>query len=216
MDIGRKLSEGETVTFGNWPQGSSGEIMPIEWIVLSATRHSAWMVTKHIIDCSRFSWSFAAYSANRNVRWRESEIRDWLNGTFFNKAFSPEEQELMASQVLHCGMYGNRRTCDWNDRTEDKVALLRCEDVSYTLTRLGIADCTPTAYAASRGAAEETRVWWLREQGYPAYRTAIVSNGVLSQHGADSVREYGIRPAIDIRFPQSNGEEQTERGYLLR
>lgn len=207
MDVNRKLSEGEIVCFGNWPQGSNGEIMPLEWIILSASSRSAWMVTKHIIECSRFSWSYSAFSAKRNVRWKDSEIRGWLNGAFLSEAFSPEEQELLASQVLHCGKYWNRRTCDWNDRTEDKVALLRCEDVTYTLSRLGIADCTPTPYAVSRGASEETHIWWLREQGEPAYRTAIVSNGILSQHGADSVREYGIRPAIELRFPQTDDAE---------
>lgn len=207
MFFTKSICEGDTVCFGSWPQGCNDEVLPLEWIVLSASRYSVWLVTKHIIDCSRFSWSFSPYSSKRNVRWKESEIREWLNGTFLSKAFSPEEQEDLASQVLHCGMYFNRSTCDWNDRTEDKVALLRCEDVEYTLTRLGIADCTPTPYAVSRGASEETHVWWLREQGEPAYRTAIVCNGILFQHGADSVREYGIRPAIEVRIPQLDDYE---------
>ena len=71
---------GDYIKFGSYPTTGSGEIQPIEWQVLSIENNKMFVVSRYGLEARRFD------SSSNN--WAISEIRKWLNGDFYNKAFN--------------------------------------------------------------------------------------------------------------------------------
>ena len=76
---------GSTVTFGNYEQGDGQA--PIEWVVLDRQEDRALLLSKYALDAKPFH-----EVEDRNVTWAECTLRAWLNGDFYNSAFSDEER----------------------------------------------------------------------------------------------------------------------------
>ena len=77
------------VKFGNYPQTSNGDIQPIEWHVLAKENDKMLVISRYGIEAKRFD------SSSNN--WKNSEIRKWLNGEFYNKAFTDQEKNSITS-----------------------------------------------------------------------------------------------------------------------
>ena len=75
-----KLKKGDTFEFGVWKE------QPIEWQVL-ATRGSILCISKYSIEKRRFD--------EESDVWKNSELRQWLNSDFYNKAFNSEEKSFL-------------------------------------------------------------------------------------------------------------------------
>ena len=118
-----------------------------------------------------------------DITWEKCTLRTWLNSTFFNKAFSTEEQgAIMTTSVDNSKSQGYS---DWGtnggNNTEDIIFLLSyaeankylgvtSDDRNNTKSRV-----VPTAYAEAAGAStyssyktadgEASGWWWLRSPG---------------------------------------------------
>lgn len=82
---------GSTIQFGSYEQdndNTNGK-EALTWQVLSINGSSATLITKYCIDVRQY------HSGSEAVNWGESSLRNWLNGDFFNIAFTPEEQSAM-------------------------------------------------------------------------------------------------------------------------
>ena len=123
---------GNIVTYGHYEQdnntGNGKEA--IEWIVLeydSATGQ-ALLLSRYGLDAHRFDAS--AYQG-----WDKSEIREWLNSTFLNTAFTEKEQEGIVTTTVKTGNNADWVTfakkknsfydsVDGGSDTQDKIFLL--------------------------------------------------------------------------------------------
>ena len=83
---------GDYVKFGNYPQTEEGDIQPIEWQVLSREGNKVLVISLHGLDAKRFD--------EDSNNWANSEIRKWLNGEFYNKAFTDQEKKSIKSSNL--------------------------------------------------------------------------------------------------------------------
>ncbi|MBR0519013.1 hypothetical protein IJJ97_04400 [bacterium] len=73
---------GDYIKFGNYPKTSNGDIQPIEWQVLAKEGNKILVISRYGLDARRFDSS--------SNKWANSEIFKWLNGDFYNKAFTDQ------------------------------------------------------------------------------------------------------------------------------
>ena len=208
-----KFTVGNYVTFGEYPQTAAGEDMtPIEWLILARYGNKALLISRYGLDAQPCNTDFT------NVTWETCTLRTWLNGTFYNKAFSSAEQ----SAILTTNVNNSKYQCysGWStnggNNTQDKVFLLSYAEankyfgVTYDNSSNTKSRVAPTAYAIAQGGwtspskktADGTAAgWWLlRSPGsYQRYAAYVSSDGSLRDHNVD----YGsasVRPALWVNL----------------
>ena len=194
---GKKLDAkvGDTITFGHYPQTSSGtDNTAIEWLVLDVQGNQALVISKYGLDAKPYNTEYTS------VTWETCTLRTWLNNDFYNKAFSKKEQGAIlttavdnsASQCFDfttVSKYAEKTT--GGNNTQDKIFLLSYAEankyfgVTYDNSNNTKSRVQPTAYAISQGAYTSSNYktsdgaaagwWWLRSPGYNQCYAAIVS-----------------------------------------
>ena len=166
-----KFTVGNYVTFGEYPQTASGEDMtPIEWLVLARDGNKALLISRYGLDAQPYN------TDHTSVTWETCTLRTWLNVTFYNKAFSSDEQAAILTTSVDNGK--NQGYSKWStsggNNTEDKVFLLSYAEankyfgVTYDSISNTKSRVAPTAYAIAQGAwtssssktADSTDVGW--------------------------------------------------------
>ena len=94
----RNAQIGDIVEYGSYEQDGdeSNGAEPLEWIVLDRNEEGTLLVTKDIIDGKPFD-----EGSDGVARWDTSTLRTWLNGEFFDEAFTSEEKAAMAQGNLY-------------------------------------------------------------------------------------------------------------------
>lgn len=105
----KNAEKGDTITFGSYAPDGVDEKKPIEWTVLKGGKHT-FLVTKHVIERHKvitaidqnLIWSLISdnYSDKEKAsffNWNRSAVRKWLNGKFFEEAFSDAEKSLIGT-----------------------------------------------------------------------------------------------------------------------
>lgn len=207
-----KFTVGNYVTFGEYPQTAAGEDMtPIEWLILARYGNKALLISRYGLDAQPYNTDFT------NVTWETCTLRTWLNGTFYNKAFSSAEQ----SAILTTNVDNSKNQCysGWNtsggNNTQDKVFLLSYAEankyfgVTYDNSNNMKSRVAPTAYAIAQGAyidsdgkADDDNDigWWLRSPG--TYQDCAVNVNADGFHFNYSVlNDSGsVRPALWVNL----------------
>ncbi|MCH5315609.1 MAG: hypothetical protein J1E81_06825 [Eubacterium sp.] len=113
---------------------------PIEWRVLDYGNGEAMLNTADCIDSQSYNNTYDKNGAqyyNKGTEifsneWEHSAIRSYLNGTFFNTAFSSAEQAKMVQKTLSNSDTGFNATSNYSVSqrdTNDKVYLLSYQDL---------------------------------------------------------------------------------------
>lgn len=151
-----KFAVGNYVSFGTYPQTKAGnDATPIEWLVLARDGNKALLISRYGLDAQPYN------KDNTSVTWETCTLRTWLNGMFYNKAFSSAEQ----AAILTTNVDNSKSQCysGWNtsggNNTQDKVFLLSYAEASKYFgvtynssnTKSRVA---PTAYAIAQGAGK--------------------------------------------------------------
>lgn len=208
-----KFAVGNYVSFGTYPQTKAGnDATPIEWLVLARDGNKALLISCYALDAQPYNKDYTS------VTWETCTLRTWLNGMFYNKAFSSAEQ----AAILTTNVDNSKSQCysGWNTgggkNTQDKVFLLsyaeanKYFDVTYDNSSNTKSRVAPTAYAIAQGthtyASVETVYgsnagwWWLRSPGRSQSKTAYVfADGSL---GSNSVYDVSgaVRPALWVNI----------------
>ena len=188
---------GNTITFGSYPQkGRSGSLEPLEWIILKKEDGKAFLVSKKVIDCKTF------HKNRVEMTWETSDMRRWLNESFYRKAFSGEERQRIQKALLRQLENPKYRGKPGND-TEDYVFLLDIEDIENLFWGQEEQICHPTEYAIGQGTfgnVDSGTAWWTRSLGKNPYSIVFVKNdGCIEYGGTFAICDFiGVRPAIWI------------------
>lgn len=181
------------VLFGRYYQDRLDQ--PILWRVLSVSNGDALLLSEYILDTRPFD-------NNSNV-WENSDLKYWLNGTFYNNAFSQAEKNA----ILDNGSIG-------------KVFILSSAELSNTAygfqksteVRDSNRSASGSMYAFNNG------LWVVQDSDYTNYFTRTKPNktnvGLVTSSGKIMLAKIdrdnvGIRPAIwvDIdKLPFTNGD----------
>lgn len=208
-----KFAVGNYVTFGEYPQTTAGEDMtPIEWLVLARDGVKALLISRYGLDAQPYN------KHNTSVTWETCTLRTWLNGTFYNKAFSSVEQ----AAILTTNVDNSKNQCysGWStsggNNTQDKVFLLSYAEankyfgVPYGNSSNTKSRVAPTAYAIAQGTwasssnktADGTDAgwWWLRSPGnYQDFAAVVDTDGSLRNITVNYV-SGSVRPALWVNI----------------
>lgn len=204
------LSTGKTensVIFGSFQQyryDYSYDKYDIEWRVIAKDGNKILLICDKALDRQRYNES------DDNVTWENCSLRNWLNTTFFNEAFSIEEKKRIQSANVSADANPSFNT-DPGNTTTDKVFLLSINEVNEYLINTEERKCVPTYYAMGNGADTDDRYtkdgvatceWWLRTPGDGKNWAASVTCGGGIREGGCVVNLYGncVRPAIWIEL----------------
>jgi len=190
----------DEIKFGKYKQTKCGEVQPIEWIVLKRTSDYCICISKYILDCRQY------HHILEPVRWRDCELRDWLNGhrkydhaqSFYETAFDDSEK---------------RRIMDTDTRDGiDKVFLLNeqetMEYLPVTKSKMSIgtefAKLSKTSYAGRPLELWEKfggAYWWLRDfDDSKGCAKAVAYEGEIKGGNTVTNDNFGVRVAIRINL----------------
>ncbi len=180
--------------FGVYPESKNGEPAPILWRVLSCDGDTALLLSEYILDSAPVHSDKNAYSG-----WEQSELFQWLNGSFLQTAFTEGEQAALAA-----GPSG------------EKVTLLSAQEVrteAYGFTDNASHEATGTDYALAQGLDSYSgRIryspWWLSDASadHPQQQRRVIEDGKLGRTGVNS-RTTGVRPVIRVVLSVIRSEE---------
>ncbi len=126
-----KVATWDTVYFGNyWQNDTNGDGVAdqkdakqaIQWRVLERNGNYAYLLSDKILDAGKFC------AGSSNSTWETSDLRNWLNSTFYNAAFSSKEKDAIQIQTLNTLGSEDTWGIDTNP-TKDKVFVPSYDDI---------------------------------------------------------------------------------------
>lgn len=190
---------GQTINFGQYEQDEESGADPIEWQVLAVENDRALLVSKYGLDAKAYHKSFT------EVTWETSDLRAWLNGTFYETVFDEAEKSLILESFNQNPDNQDFETTGGNP-TLDKIFLLSIDEVNQYLPDQAERKCSPTFYAEQNGAyvnkSNGKTIWWLRSPGILSDNAAIVDGfGAVYSSGAHTDNTIcTIRPAFWLKL----------------
>jgi predicted small lipoprotein YifL len=194
---------GDTIQLGKL---SSGHINNIEWRVLDIQDEKALVLSEDVL-------LFRAYQPITTgvafPKWEDSDMREFLNGVFYNERFTANERKRIVEQKIE------NKNNQWYDTesggdTVDRLFLLSLEEVVKYFGDSGQLDNQPLVNnmyvtkiddvyndlrIAYRGGNPER--WLLRSPGIVASAVASVRHNGWIEMGSSSVGwAAGVRPAM--------------------
>lgn len=213
-----KFSNDENIVNGNTYYF---KVEPIKWRVLETKNGVAYLLCDSIIDHSAFYSS----QENREIsgstvypnNYAHSDVRTWLNGTFYAKAFSSAQQQniqltTVDNSAATTGKSENMYACD---NTQDRIFLPSYKEVHNSaygfVSEGGDADETRMLLVSDYARANGTYMmgyqpatygrgqWWLRS---PVWDSSIhiaigTPSGAVGSSKVDSA-SVGVAPAMRV------------------
>ncbi len=222
------LNEGCTFLYGSYEQNgdTSDGPEPVEWIVLDTDGSKVLAISICILDAVTYQPDYT------NVTWETCALREWMNNTFLNTAFTEEEQAAILPTTLDNSNERNSSTMwislkEGNDTT-DRIFTFSCKEaedtfgnrkgnkVTVLMDYFSGSPCysfgIPSVYAESKGLTVDSSgygYWWLRSPGvtpfFAAYVSAVASEGVTYWFSP----EIGARPVMWLDLKAAGGVQQT-------
>ena len=199
---------GGTVLLGRFDQdndpGNGAE--QIEWIVLRKDGGDLFLVSRLALGCLPFD---ERYVPGIQCSWSSSALREGLNGSLFDCAFSDPESEV----ILPADTSGDRsyplaitdsgRPGREGDGTEDRIFLLSTYEAEKHLRSESLREAAPSASAVAQGAFLSRRLgstnWWLRSPGQDASCAAFIDHKGRLDDRFIGYGRVAVRPAMWIR-----------------
>lgn len=196
---------GSEITFGKY----AGE--DIQWTIMDETDDSYFLLAKNAIETKDFN------DTDEDTNWEDCSLREWLNGDFYDSAFTPEEKEMIKlSNVKNRGNPGwsGDDKKDYED-TKDHVFLLSFYEAKTLFKNDEDRMVLATEHTIINGSIAHSdntnedmnfkiyALWWLRSPGidknkaaYVNYWGKIDNEGLAVADGFDGI--CGVRPAMWI------------------
>ncbi len=201
--VGAKFSDGTTLAKN---QVYWFHVEPIKWKVLSSENGEALLVSEKILEARYYAEGYDKQSEEGFYanNYKNSDIRGWLGGKFYPKAFSDTDKERILKTIVD-NATDNKYACE---NTQDNVFLLSRSEILDTNHFAAQSDriAQVSDYAMCRGvyAAPNTGGgWWWTRTPAPADRKAY-GVSYLGEFGFREVEidvsTRGVRPAVRIHL----------------
>lgn len=196
---------GTTKKFGHYEQddielnGSEA----IEWIALTQEEDKVLIISVSGLE------SLPYYKGEGTSDWKNSSIRAWLNGTFYQTAFSDEEKANIVEETIIQHKNRDFPDCEQGEDTTDNVFLLSLEEYTEYLYKGGNIDVKyrkgiPSIYVAGKlkgDITDNTFWWWLRTSSrYNTTACTVTGHGEID-YGNKSIHSTKgmVRPAMWVK-----------------
>ncbi len=187
---------------------------PIEWKILSSDSGEYSLVSTALLDAHDYHSSTSSRTIGGKTvypnNYEHSGIREWLNGDFYNLAFSLGDSCVLTTTVDNSasttGFSSNPYACG---NTEDKVYLLSYQDyknASYFADD-DARKCKTTDWARASGAycgTDYNGWYWTRSPlSFGAYYACYVGSGDLYNYYDYVDRsDFSVRPSLRIKVAE--------------
>ena len=180
----KKLEKGETCEFGTY------ENEPITWIVLENDNGKLLLITEDVLCPIEYN------SEDEATTWELCSLRKWLNGQFYNSAFSEKEKDIIVkTEVINND--NQQFEIDGGNDTKDNVFILSVDEANKYFS---------SDEARNVNDENSSYWWWLRTPGYLENCAIVVlGDGAIGNTGVpvDSITGDGggtnaVRPVIWI------------------
>jgi len=181
----------------------------IAWTIIKTNDNKVTMIANLILDSQpynakdqtnplTFEHNGGIGSANN---YELSDIRAWLNDTFFNTAFSSAQKAIIKETTLD-----NSKSTTYNSQTPDDYL---CDDTTDNVFLLSYIEAKTssfnknaghTKYCEIQGFIPSINTWLLRSPYYNASDVSGVASGNIDRTAKVSVTGIGVRPAITIEL----------------
>jgi len=180
---------------------------PVKWTVLNAD--TGLVVSNLALDVQEYKANTATVTiGNQDIRsnnWGYSNLRSWLNASFYNTAFTSAEQEEIKTTTLD-----NRATnATYNaSSTDDNVFILSYSDANAYWSSDAKRRVAPTDYTRCQGviinSSYGTCQVWLRTASWQYnYVWAVYASGSFNNHCTVDSVESGVCPAMCLNLSSS-------------
>lgn len=191
--------EMKSVFFGHFDQddnGNNGQ-EPIEWLIFVESDQYAWMISKYVLAAGTHS------DTPGNIAYDYSMIRQYLNGSFLNLAFTAQERAKLIPMTVDANPNPDHPSVSAGKDVVDPVAILSVYEVNkYFKTpesRLSYASDNAIhwgVFVAENGCSP----WWTRTPGSDNTKMSLVrSDGSINTDGRTGENIFGVRPIICLR-----------------
>ena len=204
-DTDREFKDGTTIEPGKEYWYSCD---PIEWKVLASETGKHTLVSSLLLQAHQYDESLNNY--------KDSEIREWINGAFYKTAFYFDNARIVETKVDNSEATVYETPNDYVcENTNDKVYLLSyqdCENIDY-FADCDARKCQVTDYARASGANfndDNYGEYWARSPWNTdeEYATFVQANG---DENWVSVSASGncVRPVITVKVPAASDHQHT-------
>lgn len=195
---------GAALRFGVYEQDNDPSNGPeeIEWLVLDVDGSRALLISKYALEAREFNDERNVYHV---VTWANSQLRTWLNDTFYRTAFSAEHQQLILTTEVAAGRNPVSDVDPGRD-TKDKVFLLSIDEASRYFDSDSARRCRPTASCQTvnmEQGEDGSCYWWLRSPGMmDSCPSVVIAHGSIFTNGFSCGHkpEVAVRPAMWIEL----------------
>lgn len=188
-----KAEKWDIVKFGTF----AGE--PIEWLVIDRYEGKIMLLSLRCLEVRPYQMPI------RGITWSESSLRHYLNGDFYENAFS-ESEKLLISDSENFNEGNEFYNIDGGPDTVDRVFILSEQEYrTFFASEENIwlyGRSQPAEYAKVQGISTDSNgfsSWWLRGPGNETYSAKFVEgDGNVFRGGAEADIDYyyGVRPVI--------------------
>ena len=196
VDQFTSVNVGDYVTFGAYEQDNdtSNGKEDIEWKVLAKEDGKALLISRYGLDRKEYG---------AHGTWETCTLRNWLNVTFLNDAFSSDEQRQIADSMVTADKNPEYDTDPGNDTT-DKIFLLSIPEAEIYFSSDDERKCQPTDYAKEQGEyvnlSTDYQWWWLRSRGSYFSASYVRADGSIFSQGTGGFNEGVVRPVLWIEL----------------
>ena len=186
---------------------------PIKWRILKESDGKALILADLAIDSQQYYNNYSNRTIDGNTvyanNYAESDIRKWLNDTFYNTAFTSLQKGLIEitnvdNSASSTGESSNKYACS---NTYDNIFLLSYKELITYLTSDSERQMESSDYAKSQGVYASsgyggTCWWWLRSPNYyNSFNVRYVgSYGNFDNFNHVHSTDCGVLPALVIRL----------------
>ena len=194
---------GDRVNFGSYEQDNnlSNGKEAIEWRVLDKKDNKVLLISTYGLAGPSYKYDEVS------TTWETSDLRSWLNSSFYNDAFSQDEKSRIETTYVRNYMNYDYEVSAGND-TEDKVFCLNLDEAKSYFYSDEDRLCYPTKYAVSSDLVWENEDagycswWWLRSPGQNStWVSRVNSYGEVDSKGCGAFVYGGaVRPCIWVEY----------------
>lgn len=189
---------GDIISFGTYEQDQQSGADPIEWQVLAIENGRALLLSRYGLAAKMFHHEPA------DITWEDSDLRTWLNGSFYNSSFTSAEKAVI-QKVPSSDPCGPDHTTEDENDAQDHIFLLSIEEAEKYLLTDSSRQCEAAYLAQQNGAqvnSDGYSLWWLRSPGRGGKSTAYVfTDGDFSRRGSFVNNDFlTVRPALWLSF----------------
>ena len=173
----------------------------LRWRVLSKNGNDVFLLADRYVTKKEYNDEY------KDITWEDCTLRTWLNGDFYNTAFSDSEKAAIQETTYENADNPFYHTSGGND-TKDYVTLLSLSDIvnpSYGFPEK--YDCNSETRIAtgldSDGTSQNgSYCWWLRSPGINSSDAAFVTGyGCAYANGNFVFNDYyAVRPALYLNL----------------